>query len=186
MQFRPSKPASAAEDAFAFWPDAFGLAMMLVHERGRAEELCQDAFLRLAASKRPIDRTRSLRPLVLTTVRNLCLNDLRRRPHESLDASLASGFDPAERKLASPHENLAQSERRSAVQAALAKLRPAWREMVFLCDGLGCSYHEIASTVGCSEDVVRTTLSRARAKLRELLLPFAPEGSVTRTGTQAP
>jgi RNA polymerase sigma-70 factor (ECF subfamily) len=175
----PDHPA--AEAAFAFWEDAFGLALVLVRDRGRAEELAGEAFLRLVRSKRPLDASRSLRPLVLTTVRNLCLNDLRKKRPESLDAAREAGHEPHEELAAGPVASLASAERREAVQAALAKLTPRWREMVYLCDGLGASYREIAAVTDTTEDVVRTTLSRARARLRELLSPFAPRGNVRTT-----
>lgn len=180
---------SAAEEALAFWSDGFGLALLLVRDHGRAEELCQEAFLRLVQSRRPLDRTRSLRPLVLTAVRNLCLNELRRKRPESLDAAREAGatrHEPTARHEQDPPERLARSERSSAVHAALAKLSPGWREMVYLRDGLGCSYREIAAVAGKTEDVVRTTLSRARGRLRELLSAHAPEGSAKAASRNQP
>jgi len=176
MHDPPSKPA---ELAFAFWEDAFGLAVVLVGDRGRAEELASEAFLRLVRSKRPLDTTRSLRPLVLTAVRNLCLNDLRKKRPESLDAAHEHGLEPARATSADcPASALERAEAKDAVQAALHQLSPRWREIVYLRDGLGFSYVEIATVAGTTDDVVRTTLSRARARLRELLRPFAPPGAL--------
>jgi RNA polymerase sigma-70 factor (ECF subfamily) len=126
---------------------------------------------------RELDASRPLGPLVLTTVRNLCLNELRRVRPGSLQArEAATGEVVRERPSSDPLEQLGAAERRDAVQTALARLSPAWREMVYLRDGLGFSYREVAAVAETSEDVVRTTLYRARARLRELLAAHAPEG----------
>lgn len=172
-------PPNAAELAFVHWEDAFGLALVLVGDRGRAEELASEAFLRLVRSKRQLDTSRSLRPLILTAVRNLCLNDLRKKRPESLDTAHELGLEPARAPSEDgPASALERSEAKDAVQAALGQLSPRWREMVFLRDGLGFSYMEIAHLADTTDDVVRTTLSRARARLRELLRPFAPPGAL--------
>ena len=166
------------ERAYEHWPAAYGLAVVLLGDHARAEELCQDTFVRLMTTKTPIDAERPLGGLVLTTTRNLCLNELRRRRPGSLDALQEagapepSGDDPK----GDPTAGLDLAERRTAVRAALAKLSPTWREMVYLREALDLPYREIAAIADTSEDVVRTTLSRARARLRELLAAHAPEG----------
>ena len=59
----------------ANWRAAFGLALALVGDRGRAEELAQEAFLRVAERGEVEDEQR---PLLLATVRNLSIDELRR------------------------------------------------------------------------------------------------------------
>ncbi|MDF1799055.1 MAG: sigma-70 family RNA polymerase sigma factor [Planctomycetota bacterium] len=177
------------ERAYEHWPAAYGLAVVLLGDHGRAEELCQDTFLRLMTTSSDIDASRPLGGLVLTTLRNLCINELRRTRAMSLDAwSEASGTvaperDPQGAPLGhgpgDPITQLDRGERRAAVRSALERLSPAWREMVYLRDGLDLPYREIAAIADTTEDVVRTTLSRARARLRELLADHAPEGGTT-------
>ena len=174
------------ERAYEHWPAAFGLAMVLLGDHGRAEELCQDTFLRLMTTSSDIDPTRPLGGLVLTTLRNLCINELRRFRSTSLDEwSEASGTVTPEREApdttlghgpGDPVTKLGHGERRAAVRTALDRLSPTWREIVYLRDGLDLPYREIATIAETTEDVVRTTLSRARARLRELLADHAPEG----------
>jgi RNA polymerase sigma factor (sigma-70 family) len=56
-----------------------------------------------------------------------------------------------------------------SVRRALAALNDRSREVLVLCAGLGLSYAEIAQTLGIRIGTVRSRLSRARQKLRELL-----------------
>ena len=89
------------ERAYEHWPAAFGLAVVLLGDRARAEELCQDTFVRLMTTKTEIDGSRPLGGLVLTTTRNLCLNELRRHRPGSLDELREAGApEPVER----PHD----------------------------------------------------------------------------------
>jgi RNA polymerase sigma factor (sigma-70 family) len=60
-------------------------------------------------------------------------------------------------------------EEMESVRRALAALNDRSREVLVLCAGLGLSYEEIAQTLGIRIGTVRSRLSRARQKLRELL-----------------
>ena len=55
------------------------------------------------------------------------------------------------------------------MRAALERLSPLWRSVLFLRDGLGFSYTEVAGVTGRSEDTIRVTLHRARRRIRALL-----------------
>jgi RNA polymerase sigma-70 factor (ECF subfamily) len=71
-----------------------------------------------------------------------------------------------------------QSELRAHLEAALRALPDDWRLVVVLSDVHGMSYAEVASAVGAPEGTVKSRLSRARGRLRDILrdtLPHAPE-----------
>lgn len=163
--------------AAAFWKEGYGLAWALIGDRGRAEELTQEAFLRLA--KVPFERAQSpaaARALVLKTVRHLAIDELRRRSPESLEEALEGGVGaPATREL-DPAAAAEASERCALVRQGLESLDPGWRAALYLRDGLGLPYRQIAETLDKSEDVVRTTLHRARARLRDWLRLRLVEG----------
>jgi RNA polymerase sigma factor (sigma-70 family) len=71
-------------------------------------------------------------------------------------------------------------ETRELVQAALAKLPEADRELVLLNTWEGLEPTEIASVVGLAPGTVRTRLHRARGRLRELLAAGGLETEETR------
>ena len=151
----------ALENAVVHWREVYGLAFVIIGDRGLAEELSQEAYLRVTKAAPNLDLERPLRNLLMTTVRNLALNERRRRRPDALDAERVVDEDASE-----PIDRLVERERSAALNDALAALRPAWREAVFLKDGLGLRYREIAEVLETSEDVIRTTLHRARQRLR--------------------
>ena len=159
------------QQAIEHWSEAYGLAMTITRNAARAEELCQEAFVRLGTMRRDPDLTRPVRELLLTIVRNLALSDRRRAPQESLDAVMADGHTIPDPAASDPAEQADRREQQATVQAALDQLNPTWRAMLYLRDGLSLSYRQIAEILEKSEDVVRVTLHRARHRVREILEP---------------
>jgi RNA polymerase sigma-70 factor (ECF subfamily) len=155
--------------ALKLWPKIFAYALALVRDRHGAEDLCQEAFLRLFTMKRGVDLGRSLLPLLLTITRNLAASAARKPralPLDEEEAGVCASGAPAGE---GPMNGAARQEEGRAVQDALDRLSPDWRSVLYLRDGLGFSYREIAEVVKRSEDSVRVTLHRARQRIRELL-----------------
>ncbi len=159
-----------AHDALDHWPKVFGFAQSLTKDRSKAEDFCQEAFLRLLDRVDSIDMTRSVLPLLLTIVRNLVVSDARRHRPESWDASIHP--DPEDARAVDPAVEAERRESAMSVRVALGRLPDNWRAALYLKDGLGLSYAEIAEIIDVSVDTVRTMLHRARQRLRQLL----PEG----------
>ncbi len=63
---------------------------------------------------------------------------------------------------------LADSEQLAAARTALGRLRPAEREVLALCVWSGLEQAEAAEALGVPVTTLRSRLSRARARLREL------------------
>jgi RNA polymerase sigma-70 factor (ECF subfamily) len=57
-----------------------------------------------------------------------------------------------------------------ALQAAISQLPPDQRTALVLSDVEGLDYQEIADATGAALGTVKSRLSRARAKVRDLLL----------------
>lgn len=145
--------------ALGHWKEVFGLAFQLTGDRDRAEDLCQETYLKLARVPGPLDETRPLRPLLFTVLRNLVRNQARRPRPSSLTEETAVAGDVPERAQ--------RSEEVGVLRSVLEELEPSWRATLYLRDGLGLSYREIGEALGKSEDTVRTTLHRARVRLAE-------------------
>jgi RNA polymerase sigma-70 factor, ECF subfamily len=152
----------AAHQALPHWPAAFGLALQMTGRRADAEDLAQEAFLRLARQSGGIDGSRSLRGLVLKIVRNLVIDRARRAGAHELETGELPDFGAR-----APAESAALGEERLVLRAALDDLSPRWRGVLYLRDGLDLSYREIGEILGITEDVVRVTLHRARKRIRD-------------------
>jgi RNA polymerase sigma-70 factor (ECF subfamily) len=118
---------------------------------------------------------------VLGSLRNLFLNDVRRKGREVLESDYARGRGLLEDAVApgsdrdSPEEVLLHTVRHGEVDRALRGLPLPFREAVVLADLEGLSYREIADVMRCPVGTVMSRLSRGRQLLRQGLGRFARE-----------
>ena len=145
---------------------------------GRApdsDDAMQEALLQTFRNARHIREPKAFRSWLYRTVKNACLIGRRRRAIEQRTDALGDGpaFDIAD---AAPGADLAieSSEERDRIRAALARLTPAHREIVFLRDLEGLPTREVARVLGISEPNVKVRLHRAHAQLRKRLSSAGP------------
>lgn len=150
--------------ALKLWPQVYGYVLSLVKDQHHAEDLSQEVYLKLFTMNRSIDSSRSILPLLLTIARNLVISQARRRK----ESDPLSG-DEEDLEQLGPEAAAQDHETQDQVQGALLQLSPLWRSVLYLRDGLGFSYQEIASLTQRTEHMVRTTLHRARHRIRTLL-----------------
>lgn len=151
----------------------YSLALRMLHDPQAAEDAAQDTFL--AAFRRFHDfRGENARAWVLRIATNTCYDALRRagrRPTVSLEPPDREDAVPLEVADPSrgPEDSALASERERALGALLMELAPEHRSVLILSDVHGLSYEEIAEATGASLGTVKSRLSRARARMRELL-----------------
>lgn len=153
---------------------AYGLAYRFLRTREAAEDVTQEAFLR-AYKNLPRFRGGRFRSWLLRIVANAARDELRRRkrrPQRSLDEARddpdAVPLDPPD-PGPSPEDVTLQGELRRVLERALGELPDDWRMVVLLSDVHGLSYQEVAESTGLALGTVKSRLSRARARLRDLL-----------------
>lgn len=129
-----------------------------------AEEVVQNAFLRLWHSAERWEGRSRFTTWFYRVLHNLAVDELRRRRggHEELDEALE---DPA----ATPPELLERDRRAARVRAALERLPERQRAALVLRHYEDCSQGEAAQILGISEGALESLLSRGRATLREQL-----------------
>ena len=146
----------AYERAFtAHWTDVFRFALAWTNEWTSAEDLAQDAYLRLWNHRDRLDWSRPVLPWLLVATRRLATDrfrTLRRRllapTHEgSIDA------DPSLRA------------RWLDVCAGMRDLSPLERTALVMTAVQGASYEEASAVLGTTPGALRAAVSRARAKL---------------------
>ena len=138
---------------------AFRLAYLLTGDRARAEDVVQDAFVRMLARVRHIRATDTMRAYLTRTVVNLAKNEYRREGR--LRAFLDSG-----RGAGPVSASLPDLEGRDEVHGLL--LRLPWRQRVALvlryCEDR--SEAEVADTLGISSKAVRSLVGRGLQTIR--------------------
>ena len=177
-QTEPSAaPVARFDDLFRrFYPGLVGLAARLLRERAEAEDVVQEAFLKLADDPvlaRPDDEVAAwLRRVVL----NLGLNRVRDRGRVAdrvdragrLGAALLGGEQDG------PAGEALLREAREQVRATLAELPDRQRSCLLLRHA-GHSYAEIAATLGVAVGSVGVLLARAERAFRERYQARYPE-----------
>ncbi len=139
----------------------FTLVRSVLHDPDLADEVVQEAFLRLvreAVAGRMPDNPGGWLYRVCT---NLIASQLRQRAVRSRWRSLVPPATP----IPSAEDALIHRERHDRVQARLAAL-PDDARMAILLAARGLSGQEIAAALGRSEPATRVLLCRARRRLR--------------------
>jgi RNA polymerase sigma-70 factor (ECF subfamily) len=159
-------------------PRVYRLCAGFLADATEAEDLAQDAMLRLLDQLPKWDARRAWAGWRNTVVLNLCRDRLRR-----VDARRrAEGSAPevaSPRPLPSPEDAAHAADVRAILMDALAALTPREREAFVAHDLDGESTREAAELLGVTEASLRSLLSLARRRLRNLLgrrLP-APGGA---------
>ena len=145
-------------------PEATRLAFLLTGERALAEDLVQDAFVKLLGRFRDLRNPDAFWWYLRRTIVNLSRSQLRRRKVER--AWLASQRPEA----ASPGPDLGERDR---TRRALMTLRPEQRAAIVLRYYEDLSEADTAEALGIPIGTVKSTVSRGMDRLREELSPDA-------------
>ncbi len=145
---------------------AQGLAYRILGSRSDAEEMAQEAFLRVwtVAPRWRLDGGASFRTWFSRVVINLCIDQKRRHRTEPLEAAgEVTDPSPAADRL------VGESEEAAAVAAAVVELPERQRIALSLCYWQGLSNVEAAETMGLSVGAIESLLVRARRTLKDKL-----------------
>ncbi|HLK55130.1 MAG TPA: sigma-70 family RNA polymerase sigma factor [Chthonomonadaceae bacterium] len=175
---------------------AYSAAYRMMGNASDAEDLTQEAFVRVWAAFDRYDRSRPFEGWLFRILSNLAIDRWRRGGNAiicSLDAEGSgarhgSRARPAagssrdgqgapllacladERPSVMPEQSFLRAENGRRVRTALSALPGDYRKAVVLADVRGYSYEEIAQHVGCPVGTIRSRLHRGRQLLRQNIL----------------
>ena len=144
----------------------------ILNDPSLAEDIAQETFLRLWRSLRNGRFTGSLAAFLLTTVRNLAVDQLR-YSRTRISAQAVEGRAAPE--AYDPENNAQRKALQDAVAAALSTLPEPQRTVFMLSHYEGLSYQQIAEIVGCPIGTVASRKRLAVETLRRRLLPWVQE-----------
>ena len=146
------------------------LCVRMTCDEHRGEDLAQDAFARVFASRHQYDDARRFSTWLWRIALNLCYaearsNSRRRQPPVPLEGE---DVKTGER---GPHERAVQSERALLVRNALERLPESHRAVVVLREYEGLKFREIADVLDVPEGTVKWRMSEALDELSRQLTP---------------
>jgi RNA polymerase sigma-70 factor (ECF subfamily) len=151
----------------------YNLCLRMLRDVSSAEDATQDTFVKAWTAANTF-RGGLVRPWLLRIATNRCYDILRaqgRRPADSLDAELFESEPTWTSQSSGEHPEVfaARVELSARLERALASLPDDQRLVVILSDVQGHQYDEIAEITGVAVGTVKSRLSRARSRLREVL-----------------
>jgi RNA polymerase sigma-70 factor (ECF subfamily) len=157
----------------------FSLVYRMVRDRETAEELAQDTFVKALNNIDRYSPEFKLSSWLFKIANNLAIDQLRkaRLPTVSLsgapDAATAAEIEATSFEVADHGPSALQAmesrEIGSAIERAIAQLRPEYRSCIIMRHVEGRSYEEIATTLDLPLGTVKTYIHRARNELRTAL-----------------
>ncbi len=161
---------------------AFAVAVNLVRDERDAQEVVQEAFLRVHRGLDSFEGGSAFSTWLYRIVTNLAI-DVTRRPSRREAASLDADDldDRVDQPLlarvdgSDPVAAIRRIEIRSELAAALAALPPYHRGVILMREVEGMSYEEMAETMHVSKGTIMSRLFHARRKLQRALAPCYEE-----------
>ena len=142
------------EQAFeTHWNDVFRFSLAWTNDWSAAEDLAQDAYLRLWQHRLTLDWDRPVLPWLLVAARRLATDRFRSLSRRILPRSSDPTFDET------------TQARWLDVRAAMRRLSALERTALILTAIEGWTYSEVATALGTSDGALRAAVSRAREKL---------------------
>ena len=157
---------ASAEFVRRFQRRVYGLAWSIVRDRGTAEDVAQEAFVRAWRYGASYDARRgSVLTWLLTIARNVAVDRLRLKQPEPLDTELLE----AKLRVGDVPDEQARVDERDALRRVLATLPDEQRRALLLASYFGRTAAEIAAAeqipLGTAKTRIRTGMRRLRAEL---------------------
>ena len=144
----------------------FRVAHSVLRSQAEAEDVVQDAFVRVLEHRRSLPAVRDMRLWLVSIAWNLALDRRRRIRPQQMDESFAQGL--AGRNVPTD-DALEEAQRVKSVLHELERLPKAERHALLLSAIEELETSEMAKVLGRSESAVRALLFRARTRLRQRL-----------------
>ncbi len=142
----------------------YRMALSMLKDENKAKDLYQDLMMRLWERRQQLDGIANRRAFLLTSMRNMCIDKLRKEPvTEEIPAGTVD-LGP------NPHQIAEYSDTLNYLHQLIDELPEMQRIIIRLKDVEELDTWEIARIVSMTENAVAVNLSRARKKLREKIV----------------
>jgi len=166
---RSGQTSAFAEIVNRYKDGLVGYLIRLLGNRERAEDLAQEAFLRLYERSSSYEERGQLKAYLFRIATNQLRSEERRTLRWNRITYLLRGTNGGP---PNQERTLLQDELRHELLTAIAALPLRFRTALVLREIEGWSYRSISETLNCSEGTVKSRIHRARDLLRRRLAPY--------------
>ena len=146
-------------------------ARKLTEDPSDAEDAVQEIMLKLWNMRQKLDEYQSIEALAMTMTHHLCMDIWRAKRPDSL--SLEQVQAPSQ--SATPERLLEEKDEIRLRREIIDSLPTLQRTIIQMKDVQEYETEEIAEITGCSAEAIRSNLSRARKKVRDIYLQTIQE-----------
>ncbi|OGO29547.1 MAG: hypothetical protein A2136_01335 [Chloroflexi bacterium RBG_16_54_11] len=166
----------------AYSSKIYRLASKMLTQQQDAEDVLQETFLKAYRGLKTFDGRSKISTWLFRIATNEALMVLRRKRPGTLSIDEPVETEEGEQEplqivdwCCLPEDELLSDESRQRLNSAVQKLPESLRVVFLLRDINDLSTHETAEVLGLSDTAVKTRLSRARLRLREMLSTYYGE-----------
>ncbi|MCG8484017.1 MAG: RNA polymerase sigma factor [Clostridia bacterium] len=155
---------------------AYNIALRMMGNEEDAKDTLQDAWIKIYKSLKKFRQDSSFYTWIYRIVTNTCHDALKKRNRINQVTSLTDYSNSFEGEINDikdevhiPERIFENKEYTQLLLESLDKLSTDHKQIIILRDVQGFSYEEISQIMACSEGTVKSRLSRARIKLKEII-----------------
>lgn len=160
-------PESFKENILPLNRKLLGFANRFMQNIDEAKDIVQEIYVKLWKMREELDKYNSVEALAMRMTRNLCLDRIKLKKTVKINGTI---------KEESEEKNIV-NERQEEIKIAVSRAKYAMgtlaepqKTIMQLRDIEGYDYEEIAQILNMNVNTIRVSLSRARKKVREILL----------------
>jgi RNA polymerase sigma-70 factor (ECF subfamily) len=158
-------------------PRVYRFGMTLCRDPEDARDVLQDTLFAMARSIRDFRGASSVSTWLFAIARSFCVKKRRRSKFAPEALQSLDALPEAERRRLTdpspaPDLRLTARELAAALDGAVASLEPKYREVFLLREIEGLAAAEVAEVLGLSVEAVKSRLHRARAAVRDQVVPL--------------
>ncbi|MCW3790531.1 sigma-70 family RNA polymerase sigma factor [Paenibacillus sp. LS1] len=157
---------------YEYYNMVHGLIVYIIKERAAAEDIIQEAFIKIIKNKPLFEDEVKLKAWLKVVTRNTAINYLRKNKNNRNQVDTDSVFIDMEtmNQTAASVESMVETQMmEESIEYYLRQLKPEYRVLVELRWKEGLSYREMAELLDTSEDIVKQRLFRARGSIKKKL-----------------
>ena len=146
-------------------------ARRMTDDPSDAEDAVQEVMLKLWNLRQKLDEYRSIEAVAMTMTHHLCMDMWRAKRPDTLSLDRVQAPTPS----ATPERLLEEKDEFRLMREIIDSLPTLQRTIIRMKDIEEYETEEIAEITGCNAEAIRSNLSRARKKVREVYLQTIQE-----------